>query len=462
MNISRLASKFLALAALLAVSQGQVSHVEPLPKLPSARSVSYSSPPVVGFGGVSLFAADQPVAPKSLVVAMATTPDGKGYWLVTATGEVFCYGDAVNYGSAAGTQLYAPIVGIAATPDGKGYWLVAADGGIFTFGDATFYGSMGGKYLAGPIVGMAATPDGKGYWLVATDGGIFTFGDATFYGSMGGKYLAGAVVAMAATPDGKGYWLVAADGGIFTFGDATFYGSMGGKSLNASVVGMASAPDGRGYWLVAADGGIFTFGDATFYGSMGGEVPSVPISAVVASPSGSGYYLLSPDSFDYNFQPNAGERVIQQSSAIVLAAESQIGPTSSPGSFCNPYGPCEEWCSLFAGWTWTRAGIPAPTDGFTGALYDWVAAHQRVLAPNDVPAEGDFVFYGTGQQSASTSVHMGVVVQAWGDGSLLTIEGDSGPGDPGYLGVTVNGPFLASHSLEYNGAPIYGFGEPLQ
>jgi hypothetical protein len=37
-----------------------------------------------------------------------------------------------------------PIVGMAATPTGKGYWLVASDGGIFTFGDAVFFGSHAG------------------------------------------------------------------------------------------------------------------------------------------------------------------------------------------------------------------------------------------------------------------------------------------------------------------------------
>ena len=269
------------------------------------------------------------------------------------------------------------------------------------------------------------------------------------------------IVGMASTPDGRGYWLVGATGEVLCYGDAVDYGSAASAPLYAPIVGMASTPDGRGYWLVGADGGIFTFGDATFYGSMGGKVPSVPIAAIVAAPAGNGYYLLSPDSFQYSFMPNQGERLVAESSGIVAAAESQIGPASSPGSFCNPYGPCEEWCSLFAAWTWNRAGIAAPSLGFTGSLYDWVVRNERRLAPSDMPAAGDFVFYGTGPQSASTSVHMGIVVQTWGDGSLLTIEGDSGPGDPGYLGVTVNGPFLVSHSLEYNGDPVYGYGEPL-
>ena len=143
-----------------------------------------------------------------------------------------------------------PVVGMASTPDGKGYWLVASDGGIFTFGDAGFFGSEGGAPLHDPVVGMASTPDGKGYWLVAADGGIFTFGDAGFYGSTGALTLNSPVVGMASAPTGKGYWLVAADGGIFTFGDASFYGSEGGAALPAPVVGMASAPTGDGYWLV--------------------------------------------------------------------------------------------------------------------------------------------------------------------------------------------------------------------
>ena len=59
-------------------------------------------------------------------------------------GGVFAFGDAQFYGSMGGQPLNQPIVGMASTADGKGYWLVAADGGIFSFGDATFYGSMGG------------------------------------------------------------------------------------------------------------------------------------------------------------------------------------------------------------------------------------------------------------------------------------------------------------------------------
>jgi ribosomal protein L24E len=81
--------------------------------------------------------------------------------------------------------LTRPIVGMASSPSGRGYWLVASDGGVFTFGDTRFFGSTGNVHLDEPIVGMAPTQTGQGYWLVASDGGIFTFGDAKFFGSTG-------------------------------------------------------------------------------------------------------------------------------------------------------------------------------------------------------------------------------------------------------------------------------------
>ena len=247
---------------------------------------------VVPFGGTPL-GPNSLTTPDTPVVGMASTPDGKGYWLVAADGGVFTFGDAAFYGSEGGVTLNSPVVGLAPTPDGKGYWLVAADGGIFTFGDAAFYGSAGALTLNSPVVGLAPTTDGQGYWLVAADGGVFTFGDAAFYGSTGALTLKSPVVGLAPTPGGQGYWLVAADGGVFTFGDAAFYGSTGALTLNSPVVGLAPTPGGQGYWLVAADGGVFTFGDAAFYGSEGGKQLAAPVVGMASTPAGNGYWLVT-------------------------------------------------------------------------------------------------------------------------------------------------------------------------
>jgi hypothetical protein len=242
-------------------SDGQVFALGKLPPLPSPHLASPATNPVVG---------------------IASTPDGRGYWLALKGGGVLKSGDARLSGSMGGKHLNSPIVGIAATPDGRGYWLVAADGGIFNFGDARYYGSLGARPLNQPIVGIAATPDGRGYWLVAADGGIFAFGDARFYGSMGSTHLNQRIVAITAAPDGRGYWLVAADGGIFNFGDASFYHSLGSRRLNQPIVGIAATPNGRGYWMVAADGGVFGFGNATFFGSLVGKAPHIKVVGIAA------------------------------------------------------------------------------------------------------------------------------------------------------------------------------------
>jgi hypothetical protein len=163
-----------------------------------------------------------PATSSAATVGMAVTPNGGGYWEVTANGQVFSYGDATNYGGVSNLSLNAPIVGMAADPMTGGYWLVAADGGVFAF-NAPFYGSMGGMPLNEPVVGMAEAANGAGYWLDASDGGIFAF-DAAFHGSTGGATLPAPMVGMATDPATGGYWLVGANGGVFAFSTG-FFGS---------------------------------------------------------------------------------------------------------------------------------------------------------------------------------------------------------------------------------------------
>jgi hypothetical protein len=243
---------------------------------------------------------DAPQSGTRSVVGMAATPTGGGYWLAAADGSVYPFGNAVTYGSMAGTVLAAPITHIVATPDGLGYWLVAADGGTFAFGDAGFYGSMGGIPLDAPVVDIAPTADGRGYWLVASDGGVFAFGDARFHGSMGGRPLDQPVVGVTADQASGGYREVATDGGIFSFG-APFFGSMGGRPLVAPIVGMAPTASAQGYWMVASDGGVFAFGDARFHGSMGGTPLSAPVVGITVDPATGGYWMVASNGGVFSF-----------------------------------------------------------------------------------------------------------------------------------------------------------------
>jgi hypothetical protein len=415
---------------------------------------------MIGFGSVDLSPPDLPEPVNSPVFAGAASPDGNGYILASADGGVFAFGDASFEGSLGNLALNGPIIALATTPDGKGYWLGAIDGGIFAFGDAPFYGSMGATPLNQPVVGMASTPDGKGYWLVAADGGIFAFGDAQFYGSTGSLKLNAPIVGMASTPDGKGYWLVAADGGIFTFGDAGYFGSEGSKDLPDPVVGMIASPDGQGYTMATANGVVFALGDATSYGQLQLNPTATPISAIIGNGRGTGYWLLDPEAWTYSFTSPSAEGTFPGSATIVSAAASQVEPDPDSGYYCNPYGPCEEWCALFATWAWQQGGVPIPSYGFTGDIYDWGLGSGRVLPPTATPDPGDAVLYGTGPQNASTSEHVAIVTQVWPDGAIVTIDGDSGPGRDGALSVVINGPFLPADSQSYNDMPIYAFVQP--
>ncbi len=439
----------------------------------AAAATGSLAPRVYDSGGVVDLGDAQPIDTvnsltfNSVAVAMAGDPAAtagrQGYWIAFADGGVAAEGSAGFFGSLGSLHLQGPIVAMAATPDGNGYWLAALDGGVFALGDAGFYGSMGGTRLNQPIVGMAATADGHGYWLVASDGGIFAFGDAAFYGSMGGTRLVAPVTGMAATANGHGYWMVAADGGIFAFGNAPFLGSQGGKPLNDPVVGMAAFAHDAGYLLVATDGGLFGFGRVQYYGSLGGgyngdpfDVP--PVAAVTLTPDQQGYWLLEPDGWNYSFSnPGPPPGPV---GAMVAAADSQVRGDPTPGNFCNPFGPCEEWCALFATWVWQQGGVPIPSFPFTGSIYSWAATHTAVAPPTSPPQVGEAALYGTGPQSTSTSVHVGIVVQVWPDGAVITIEGDAGPAPVGSLAVVINGPFLPADSAVYNGFPIYAYALP--
>ena len=85
---------------------------------------------------------------------------------------------------------------MATTPDGKGYWMVGSDGGIFTSATRASTVRPVGWISRSPSSAWLPTPDGKGYWLVGSDGGIFSYGDAGFYGSAGGLDLTAPTVAI--------------------------------------------------------------------------------------------------------------------------------------------------------------------------------------------------------------------------------------------------------------------------
>ena len=113
------------------------------------------------------------------IVGMATTPNGKGYWLVANDGGVFAVQRALlRIARRAGTSTRRSSAS-RRDADGKGYWLVAETAACSPSATRKFYGSTGAMHLNSPDRRRSSPgPLGKGYWLMATDGGVFTFGTA--------------------------------------------------------------------------------------------------------------------------------------------------------------------------------------------------------------------------------------------------------------------------------------------
>lgn len=120
--------------------------------------------------------------PASPVVGIAVDPSG-GYWLATQDGDVLGFG-APSFGSLAGKSLPAPVVGIAAEPDGDGYLLVTAKGNVYNFGRAPWSGSPASSVvnLSSPVVGIAteqaagAGQQPTGYYVVCANGDVYNYG----------------------------------------------------------------------------------------------------------------------------------------------------------------------------------------------------------------------------------------------------------------------------------------------
>jgi hypothetical protein len=175
-------------AAFLGAPAGQLRsaavHLEPTPTGQGYWVLSAAGE-VVAFGDANFRGQLFPLP--ATAVGLAATPSGQGYWVATADAQVFAFGDAVLQTATGGgvpaadagagpPKPAAPTVAIAASPDGKGYWLLGRDGGIFSFG-VPFHGSVTERQAYEGAVSLEATPSGAGYYVAGADGSVFAFGD---------------------------------------------------------------------------------------------------------------------------------------------------------------------------------------------------------------------------------------------------------------------------------------------
>ena len=130
--------------------------------------------------------------------AVAVMPDasGNGYWLVTATGNVYTFGDAPNLG-APGTPVLAHHLGGGHPRRRRLLHPRRRRPGLLLrrrqrASAACRPGATGGL---NPASAIFVTSDNGGYWVSDALGDVYTFGDAPNDGSMAGTHLNGSIIA---------------------------------------------------------------------------------------------------------------------------------------------------------------------------------------------------------------------------------------------------------------------------
>ena len=154
--------------------------------------------------------------------------NGGGYWIMTSTGATYAFGNAPYLGNASGSS---GIASINTSPDGKGYFAVSTSGQGYNFdGDTSCGASLGYDYS--PVIGAVISGPEKtdSCWMVSAGGYIFDSKTAeTSYGQLdlgnngatsNLSNFTSPVVGIAGTGDGNGYWMAQANGNVYVFGDA--------------------------------------------------------------------------------------------------------------------------------------------------------------------------------------------------------------------------------------------------
>ena len=259
---------------------------------------------------------------------------------------------------------------------------------------------------------------------------------------------------------------MAADGGIFAFGNAPFYGSTGGTPINDPVIAMAASPHDRGYLLVSTDGGIFavrvgertTGRSAAAWDGDPADVP--PIAGIALTPDAARLLAVGARRVELRLrQPGPATPGARPSHRRRWPTARWTRP--GPGQLLQSLRPVRGVVRAVRHLGVGQAGVPIPSYPFTGSIFDWAAANTGVLPSTCRPVPGDAVLYGTGPWSTSTSLHVGVVMQVWPDGAIVTIEGRRRTGTAAARwrwSSTV--PTCRRLSAQYNGMPVYAFAVP--
>lgn len=373
----------------------------------------------------------------------------RGYWVLDDSGNIYEFGDAVDYGGATINTVNGELnnsVAMAATPSGNGYWILQRDGSVTAQGDASLYTTYGGyndgahytNIGADPwgaqgvqAFDIAATYTGLGYWIVFGDGRVIGFGDAantTGMANVGGVGTAFTrpVTSVDTFMDALPITILVDSDNPLGFERADVYTydqCRRGTSITAS-------PKALGFWVTSGSGEVSAVGDVTHYGQLvnrvfnAGSANSFRLTvtefthAIRATETGNGYWIAFGSGHIAAFGDAAGK-----------------GPTdvysSNPAVELNiPENEITDW-SFFRALIWSLEPDPDGS-GF------WFLAADGSVGHYDAKFWGEPGFYGRsgirwfeGNYEDYSDIVKDILL--WG-GWLLYDSGQSSSEDPPVFG----------------------------
>lgn len=245
-----------------------------------------------------------PPATSPAVVAVASTANGNGYYVLRSNGEVDAYG-APSYGSLAANSLPTGIsaVGIALDTATGGYWILSSNGAIQAFNAPSFGETLvppGGWGQHPAAIAIAAPSNGTGYYVLRANGAVYAYG-VKGHGSLAGHLHYGTTapvlaVALAVDPTTGGYWIATSTGNVVGF-DAPNKGSPLASAHatynGVPVSALAATPDGSGYFVLMSNGKVEGFGTPSHGSLATSKTYSAGgfASALAVDPATGGYYV---------------------------------------------------------------------------------------------------------------------------------------------------------------------------
>lgn len=235
----------------------------------------------------------RPIAPAYLgtpLTAVAYAPMQAKVMALSADGSTLGYSAPPR--AKLGPDAFAGgAVAVAAPAGVAGYYVATATGQVYPYGAAGWRGSPAalGKVPAGGVVGLAALGAGRGYYVLGAGGQVMGFGARAWPSR--GLPAGAAAVGIALAAGGSGYYVATSTGAVLAYG-AKWHGDASPSQLSAPVVGIAVDASTGGYWLALADGQVLGFG-APGGNPLGCPRGAESVSGIAPTPSG---YVLATSS----------------------------------------------------------------------------------------------------------------------------------------------------------------------